>query len=305
MSDPTTHELLRELLNETRELRRHLTVQTAHVEALEYFVLHSVNDAVRNRFYANRKRALETKRKLTSKLCRPQKDLAKQLEARGLTFLGCMITPESTAPVRLISQRLSRDYDELEPLLKSIVHVHGAKTGLSFPLAGYPVDQVDTLTHFAQQLEDYGMLHSVNFSEDAIHLQPLFGEMWHNFFSGYWLEQAVINLLSNYGSAWSARRVITNGQFEGKNGDDYEFDLILPTADGGVLLVDSKTGKLNGAVNTIARNVKAAGVSPDRYLVVLPTSEESTIRDWEQKLAGISQVVSIRDLPETLHPHVP
>jgi len=305
MSDPVTHELLRELLNETRELRRHLAAQTEHIGALEFLVLQSVEEPVRARYYGQRARRHAAKRQLSSKLSKPQKRLAEVLESRGLRFMGCMHTPEATAPVRLISELLAREFDLLEPLLKAVVHAYGAKTGITFPLNGTTAAQREAFAHFAQQLEDYGMLRSMNPGADSLHLEPLFGELWENFFSGYWLEQAVLNQLSAFGTVWGSKRTIANGQFDDVQGRRYEFDLLLPDADGGLLLIDAKTGKLENAVPTVRRNATASGIPADRHFVVLPTSEPAKIAAWSDALGDCARVVSNQDLPELLHPICP
>lgn len=305
MSDPVAHELLRELLNETRELRRHLAAQTEHIAALESLVLHSVTDPVRTRFHAERHRKVAARRQWTSKLSHPQRQLAGLLEARGLRFVGCMPTPETTAPVRLIAERLAEDFDLLEPLLKAVVHAYGAKAGISFPLAGCSPDQRQAFAEFAQQLEDYGMLRTMNPGADSLHLEPLFGELWENYFSGYWLEQAVLNQLSAFGTAWGAKRIVANGKFEDHRGRHYEFDLILPAAGGDLLMIDAKTGKLDAAIPAIRRNAAAAGIPADHHLVVLPTAEKAKIRMWEAALGDCARAVSSRDLTEILEAYLP
>lgn len=303
MSDPVAHELLRELLNETRELRRHLAAQSEHLAALEFLARGAAPDEVRQADAARRAARSERQRQLNRRVDPGQQPLIDWLARRGLEFDGFVEDRHGSGPADEIATILAESYGQLSGFVKALVHAHCAKDGLSYALDGLPEVQAAAIAAFAQRLEDFGFVRAMNVAGDAVHVEPLQGEKVELLLSGGWLERAVYNLAARLKPRrWAPQRIAANARGKNAAGESYEIDLLLPGADGAPpVSIDSKTGSLAQSKATIWRNRKLLKLPKNRNLVVLPVDDAATLEAWSESLP-IATVVPFSRLRETLAP---
>lgn len=294
MTDPTSHELLRELLNEIREVRRQLARQSDFLETAAFFLKDGAADQSRIRH----KEMLAKRRRRTGKLYRrvfaTQQPLADWLARKGLEIIHFTDDGMESGPADEIAERLASDFVTIGPFLKQLNIASAIKEGFSFSLADHSAEDTETIGTFAQRLEDLGLVRAMNLAGGQIHVEPLLDQGLDKFLTGGWLERALGNLVARLRpDQWAPHRTLANAVT--RDSTDmaiYEFDLVLPL-DGGPggerkddfpLVLDPKTGNLEPSIAKVRRNVARLGLPPEHYVVVRPFAEPADLAAWRDAL---------------------
>lgn len=294
MSDPTSHELLRELLNEVREIRRQLARQSDFLETAAFFLKDGAADHSR----ARHKEMLGKRRRKVGKLYRrvfsSQQPLADWLARKGLEIIHFTDDGMESGPADEIAERLATDFVTLGPFLKHLNIASAVKEGFSFSLADHDETEADAIETFAQRLEDLGLVRAMNLAGGQIHVEPLLDQGLDKFLTGGWLERALGNLVARLRpERWAPHLVLANAVT--RDSTDmaiHEFDLVLPLdggpggdqRDGSPLVLDPKTGNLEPSVAKVRRNVSRLGLSPEHYVVVRPCADPADLAAWRDAL---------------------
>jgi len=302
--DVVTHELLRELLNETREIRRNLQFQTEFLETAAFYLQEGASDASRERYKTKLSSRKREAGKHYRRILSTQRPLTDWLNRKGLEVTHFTDDGLETGPADEIAEWLGADFAILGGFLKALVTSTGHREGFSFGLDEFEEPDGRTLSAFAQRIEDLGLVKAMNISGGQIHVEPLLDQGLHKFISGGWLERAVYNLVIRISpEKWSPKRILANAVArDSKNqASIYEFDLLLPLEPENpnevpVILLDPKTGALTPkAVQKIRRNVARVGLPPERYVVVRPSADSVDLKTWQEALPEVS-VVGFPDL---------
>lgn len=307
MGHETTHELLRELLNETREIRRHLERQTEFLESTSFFLREEATDESRKRYGEMLNRRKREAGKLYRRILPAQNPLKDWLDRKGLEITHFIDDGMESGPSDEIAETLSSSYETLGSFLKALVTAMALKEGFSYSYAERTDEEAGRLVAFAQRLEDLGLVRAMNTAGGQIHIEPLLDQGLQTFLSGGWLERAITNLtVRTRPEQWATQRILANAvNRDPRDLSTYEFDLILPVfcsdPEGGddpvlkPVVIDAKTGYLNKASVKVRRNVERLGLPPERYLIVRPQSEESELALWRSSLPEVT-IIGFPDL---------
>lgn len=308
VQDPVSHELLREILNEIREMRRNLQVQSDYLEIAAFFLEEGASNAARERY---KNKLLSRKReagKLYRRILATQRPLTDWLQRKGLEVTHFTDDGLESGAADEIAECLGADFAGLGGFWKALVTSTALREGFSFGLEGLEESEAASISAFAQRIEDLGLIRAMNLSEGQIHVEPLLDQGLHKFISGGWLERAVYNLAIRVRpDEWAAKRILANAVARDSSdlSATYEFDLLLPLGSESpdaapVILLDPKTGTLSPKASAkIARNAARVGLPPDRYIVVRPTAEPEDRERWQRELRGVT-IVGFPDLREFL-----
>ncbi len=281
----TTHKLLRELLNETRELRRQMVTQSAHLASLEHLALEASSPEARESNIARIQAFFEEKRKLNRRIHPSQVPLIDWLASQGLVFQGFVAERHGTGPADEISELLATSYELLSGFVKALIGAHAAKDGLSYPITGLRPGEAEGIFAFAQRLEDLGMVRAMSSTATQIHIEPLLGQKVELLLSGGWLERAVYNLATRVKPReWAPRCIVANLKCRNASEETYEIDLLLPVSGEPPLCLDSKTGTLAQSKGTLNRNHNALKLPKERNFVILPSANPQSLRAWRDAI---------------------
>jgi hypothetical protein len=271
-------ELLREILSEIRELRSGIEDQTSCLEMLKSVAWEEAQQSTRQKIREQQSHEHRESSKHLRRALPCQKPLLDWLETRGLRFLHFTSFPLLRGPADELAIGLSQHYRTLEPLIRSLTSSFMMKQGLHFSLAEFEDEQAETITTFAQKLEDFGMLQSLNhvLEENALFTQPTEDGEVNRFLAGGWLELRVEHLVSQMHSAWQPFRCLRNVNLRHDSEGAYELDMLLPS-NGDPVHIECKSGDMNAAIPKIRRTAKVLGLPAERNFVIVPclTIEEA------------------------------
>ena len=302
MSDKldTTQELLVELLNETREIRRLLARQCQSLESLECHTRENSPPEVAERVAAARQEQWDHFRVRHERIDPAQQPLVDKLEKRGLAFKNFGADDLPSGPADEIAESLAENYDLVASFLKALVHAHGTKTGFSHSTKNLSTTALAATIRLARTLEHYGMVRTMNLTKHQIHIEPLCGERIELFLSGGWLERVVHNLITRLRpDAWCSQKILANIRCRNTAGETFEFDLLVPISEGKFVCLDSKTGSLAQSKGTIARNSHVLGLPRKYNFVVVPFLDPNKITAWQKSLT-CATVIPYAALEKTL-----
>ena len=275
MTPDPSHELLREILAEMREVRRHIERQSELLDVVAFFSRACAGNENRARYNqrleSRRESDIHERRRVRSW----QRPLTAWLNERGLVFDHFAYSGLHRGHTDEMAVTIGAYYDALEPFLKELVHALNRKDGFRFSVDDLDSGAARVVRGFAQQMEDYGFLRAMNYVEpdNVLFVDPLFDPDLVKFLTGGWLETLVEHRVAQLSPDWIPTRCLRNALARNSDDEVFEFDLLLP-ASPAPIYIDCKAGNLESQLSKIARNVKALQLPFERNLVVVPSLAE-------------------------------